>query len=164
MEFTEQQWIGIKEHCDSLGIIFLSSAFSVEAVELLDKIGMPAWKVGSGEVNNPLILEAMLKTSKPILLSSGMSNWSEIDESISILSDKKAKYAVFQCTSKYPTSLDEIGLNVLSEMKGRYQVPIGLSDTQLTSSAYSAIAKNADILEVHITFNKKCLVLIPIFS
>ena len=156
MEFTEQQWIGIKEHCDSLGIIFLSSAFSVEAVELLDKIGMPAWKVGSGEVNNPLILEAMLKTSKPILLSSGMSNWSEIDESISILSDKKAKYAVFQCTSKYPTSLDEIGLNVLSEMKGRYQVPIGLSDhSGSTSSAYSAIAKNADILEFHITFNKK---------
>ena len=85
-----------------------------------------------------------------------MSNWSEIDESISILSDKKAKYAVFQCTSKYPTSLDEIGLNVLSEMKGRYQVPLGLSDhSGSTSSAYSAIAKNADILEFHITFNKK---------
>ena len=67
----------------------------------------------------------------------------------------KAKYAVFQCT-KYPTSLDEIGLNVLSEMKGRYQVPIGLSDhSGSTSSAYSAIAKNADILEFHITFNKK---------
>ena len=101
MEFTEQQWRGIKDHCDSLGLTFLSSAFSVEAVELLDQIGMPAWKVGSGEINNPLILEAMLRTSKPILLSTGMSNWSEIDESISILSGQKADYAVFQCTSKY---------------------------------------------------------------
>ena len=156
MEFTEQQWRGIKDHCDSLGLTFLSSAFSVEAVELLDQIGMPAWKVGSGEINNPLILEAMLRTSKPILLSTGMSNWSEIDESISILSGQKADYAVFQCTSKYPTSLDEIGLNVLSEMKSRYKVPIGLSDhSGSTSSAYSAIANNADILEFHIAFNKK---------
>ena len=156
MEFTEQQWRGIKDHCDSLGLTFLSSAFSVEAVELLDQIGMPAWKVGSGEINNPLILEAMLRTSKPILLSTGMSNWSEIDESISIVSGQKADYAVFQCTSKYPTSLDEIGLNVLSEMKSRYKVPIGLSDhSGSTSSAYSAIANNADILEFHIAFNKK---------
>ena len=156
MEFTEQQWRGIKDHCDSLGLTFLSSAFSVEAVELLDQIGMPAWKVGSGEINNPLILEAMLRTSKPILLSTGMSNWSEIDESISILSGQKADYAVFQCTSKSPTSLDEIGLNVLSEMKSRYKVPIGLSDhSGSTSSAYSAIANNADILEFHIAFNKK---------
>lgn len=156
MEFTEQQWIGIKEHCDSLGIIFLSSAFSKEAVDLLNKIGMPAWKVGSGEINNPLILEAMLRTSKPILLSSGMSNWSEIDDTISILSEKKSEYAIFQCTSKYPTSLDEIGLNILREMKNRYEVPIGLSDhSGSTSSAYSAIANNADILEFHIAFNKK---------
>ncbi len=156
MEFTKQQWIGIKEHCDRLGIIFLSSAFSVEAVELLDGIGMPAWKVGSGEINNPLILEAMLKTSKPILLSSGMSSWSEIDESISTLSEKKAEYAIFQCTSKYPTSLDEIGLNILREMKNKYEVPIGLSDhSGSTSSAYSAIANNADILEFHVAFNKK---------
>ena len=156
MEFTEQQWRGIKDHCDSLGLTFLSSAFSVEAVELLDQIGMPAWKVGSGEINNPLILEAMLRTSKPILLSTGMSNWREIDETISILSEQKADYAVFQCTSKYPTSLDEIGLNVLSEMKSRYKVPIGLSDhSGSTSSAYSAIANNADILEFHIAFNKK---------
>lgn len=156
MEFTEQQWIGIKEHCDDLGIIFLSSAFSVEAVELLDGIGMPAWKVGSGEINNPLILEAMLKTSKPILLSSGMSNWREIDASISTLLEKKAEYAIFQCTSKYPTSLDEIGLNVLREMKNKYKVPIGLSDhSGSTSPAYSAIANNADILEFHISFNKK---------
>lgn len=156
MEFTEKQWVGIKDHCDSLGIIFLSSAFSVEAVELLNGIGMSAWKVGSGEINNPLILEAMLRTSKPILLSSGMSNWNEIDESISILSEKKAEYAIFQCTSKYPTSLEEIGLNVLREMKSRYKVPIGLSDhSGSTSSAYSAIANNADILEFHIAFNKK---------
>ena len=119
MEFTEEQWIGIKKHCDRLGIIFLSSAFSVEAVELLDRIGMPAWKVGSGEVSNPLILDAMLKTSKPILLSSGMSSWKELDESIKILSEKKADYAIFQCTSKYPTSLEDTGLNVFRKMKIR---------------------------------------------
>ena len=108
MEFTEKQWIGIKEHCDNVGIIFLSSAFSVEAVELLDRIGIPAWKVGSGEISNPFMLDAMLKTSKPILLSSGMSSWKEIDKSVKVLSEKKAEFALFQCTSKYATSLKEI--------------------------------------------------------
>ena len=156
MEFTEQQWVGIREHCDRVGIIFLSSAFSVEAVELLDKIGMPAWKVGSGEVSNPLILDAMLKTSKPILLSSGMSSWKELDESIEILSEKKADYAIFQCTSKYPTSLEDTGLNVFRKMKKKYDVPIGMSDhSGSTSVAYSSIANNADILEFHVVFNKQ---------
>jgi N,N'-diacetyllegionaminate synthase len=156
MEFTEQQWIGLKEHCDRVGLIFLSSPFSVEAVELLDRVGVPAWKVGSGEINNSLILEAMLKTSKPILLSTGMSSWRELDKSITILLEKKADYAIFQCTSKYPTSLKEIGLNVLRDMRNKYNVPIGLSDHSGTTSVpFSAIANNADILEFHIVFNKK---------
>ena len=73
MEFTSEQWQGLADHAQEKGLIFLSSPFSVEAVGLLERIGMPAWKVASGEVNNKVLLDAMLKTRKPILLSSGMS-------------------------------------------------------------------------------------------
>lgn len=156
MEFTERQWLGLKDHCDSVGIIFLSSAFSVEAVQMLEKIGMPAWKVGSGEVNNPLIIDAMLKTSSPILLSSGMSDWDEIDDSVALLRDHPPGSALFQCTSRYPARLKEVGLNVVKDMKHKYNLPIGLSDhSGSTSPAFAAICSGVDLLEFHVVFDKK---------
>ncbi len=156
MEFTEEQWNGLKEHCKDKNIIFLSSPFSVEAVHLLERVGMPAWKVGSGEVNNPLILNAMIKTGNPILLSSGMSGWNEIDTAVNSFEEAKIKYALFQCTSKYPTSLKEIGLNVINEMKSKYDVPIGLSDhSGVIYPSIAAIANGCNLLEVHVAFDKK---------
>ena len=156
MEFTNEQWLGLKQHCDRAGIIFLSSPFSVEAVDLLNKIDVPAWKVGSGEINNPIILEEILKTSRPILLSTGMSNWRGIDQSVEELKKKKADFALFQCTSKYPASLKEVGLNIINEMQSKYDVPVGLSDhTGSTSSSYAAIANGANLIEFHVVFNKK---------
>ena len=156
MEFTESQWLGLREHCDSAGILFLSSAFSVQAVKLLERVGMPAWKVGSGEVNNPLILDAMLKTSSPILVSSGMSCWKEIDESIALLSHHEHGSALFQCTSRYPTRLKQVGLNILNDMAKKYNIPVGLSDhSGSTSPGIAAIAGGANLLEFHVVFDKK---------
>ena len=73
MEFSTEQWAGIKEHCDKCGIEFMSSPFSCAAIELLDKLEMKKFKVGSGEVSNFLLLEKIKQTGKDILLSSGMS-------------------------------------------------------------------------------------------
>jgi len=156
MEFTFEQWEGLAEHCRELGLMFLSSAFSVEAVELLDKLNMPAWKVGSGEVNNPLILSAMMETNKPLLLSSGMSGWDEINKAVETIIDNEKPLALFQCTSKYPTALQDVGLNVLSEMKHRFDIPIGLSDH--SGSIYpslAALGQGVELLEVHVVHSKK---------
>ena len=156
MEFTSEQWRGLAEHCNEAGIIFLSSAFSVEAVELLDKLDMPAWKVGSGEVNNPLILSAMMKTNKPLLLSSGMSSWDEITKATEVIVENEKPLALFQCTSKYPTPLQDVGLNVLSEMRQRFDIPIGLSDH--SGSIYpslAALGQGIDLLEIHVVHSKQ---------
>ena len=155
MEFTPDQWHGLKKHCDDLGVIFLSSPFSVEAVALLEKLNVSAWKVGSGEINNPLLFDAMIQTQKPMLISTGMSSWEELDTIIAMLTKTKIGHAVFQSTSKYPTTLKEVGLNVLDEMRNKYSVPIGLSDhSGSMSPSIAAIAKSADLLEVHVVFDK----------
>src|ERR687890_906986 len=72
MEFTEEQWKGLKEHAEERGVLFLSSPFSVEAAEMLERLGIKAWKVASGEVSNPVLLDYLIDTGKPILISTGM--------------------------------------------------------------------------------------------
>ena len=156
MEFEPEQWAGLAEHAKEKGLVFLSSAFSIEAVNLLSDIGMPAWKVGSGETLSSHILDAMLASGGPILLSTGMSSWTELDNTVAGLSDKRADYAIMQCTSKYPTTLEEVGLNVLEEFGQRYACPVGLSDHSGTPfPALAAMARNCHILELHVTFDKR---------
>src|SRR5437763_1720168 len=79
MEFSEEQWLGLKKHADERGLLFLSSPFSVEAVQLLQRVGVPAWKVASGEISNVPLFEALARTELPVLMSTGMSDLSEID-------------------------------------------------------------------------------------
>lgn len=156
MEFTFEQWQGLSQHAAEKRLIFLSSAFSVEAVELLQKLDMPAWKVGSGEYKSQDLIDAMIKTKKPILLSTGMSKISEINEMLNYLSSNQNEYALFQCTSMYPTPFEAIGLNLLKEFKETFKCPVGLSDhSGKTHAAIAAIAMGADMYECHVTFDKR---------
>ncbi len=155
MEFTAQQWAGLAQHAAEAGLVFLSSPFSEEAVDLLEKINTPAWKIASGEVNNPLLKEVMFNTGKPILLSSGMSSINEIDRVVEEVKSRGLPLAVFQCTSKYPSPPDEIGLNVLQTYKTRYQVPVGLSDhSGKIYAGLAAAALGANLIEVHVTLSR----------
>ena len=156
MEFTTDQWLGLADHAREKGLFFLSSPFSVEAVDLLEKVGVAGWKIGSGEAFSIELLDAIFSTKKPILLSTGMSSWKEIDETASILKSRNLEFAILQCTSKYPTSLDEIGLNVIDEIRSRYDVPTGLSDHSGTPwPGLVALARGADVLEVHVAFDRR---------
>ncbi len=154
MEFTPEQWAVLAKHAKELDIIFLSSAFSVEAVELLKKIGMPAWKIGSGEFKSAELMRAMIKTKKPILLSTGMSRYDEVKDSVKIFQQNKTPFAILQCTSHYPTAYENIGLNVLEEYRSRYKCPVGLSDHSGTPyPALAAMAQDANMIELHVTFD-----------
>lgn len=156
MEFTLEQWKGIKKHCDEVGLEFISSPFSNMAVDYLEEIGVQKYKIGSGEVNNFLMLEKIARTGKDIILSSGMSSFHELDETISFLSQFNNKLSILQCTTKYPTEAKDIGLNVIKELKDRYSFPIGLSDH--SSTIYPSLAATTlgvDILEFHVVFNKQ---------
>jgi N,N'-diacetyllegionaminate synthase len=157
MEFTESQWHGLAGHARERGLIFLSSAFSFEAVELLERVGVPAWKVGAGETSNLPLVEKMARTGKPVILSSGMSGWAELDAAVSCVRENGAPVAVLQCTTAYPCPPEKLGLNVIAELRERYQCPVGLSDHSGTIYAGIAAATlGANLLEVHITFSREC--------
>jgi N,N'-diacetyllegionaminate synthase len=155
MEFTEAQWAELAQHAGERGLAFLSSPFSLEAVELLERVGVPAWKVGSGEVSNVPLLDAMARTRKPVLLSSGMSPLVELDDAVERLKRGSA-VAVLQCTSEYPSPPEHIGLNVVSELAARYDVPVGLSDHSGTIyPSLAAVVLGASVIEVHATLSRE---------
>lgn len=155
MEFTPEQWAGLAEHARERGLIFLSSPFSEEAVTLLDRIGMPAWKIASGEVSNPLLFERIAATRRPVLLSTGMSTLAEIDRAVEWIRSRDLPLAVFQCTSKYPSPPESIGLNLLAVFRERYRVPVGLSDhSGVIYAGLAAVTLGASIVEVHVTLSR----------
>jgi N,N'-diacetyllegionaminate synthase len=156
MEFTPEQWSGLKDHARDRGLHFLSSAFSIEAVELLRQLDVPAWKIASGEVRTDALVEAICADGKPVLLSSGMSGWDDIDDAVLRIRSADAPVAVLQCVSKYPTPLESVGLNVIDEMHIRYGVPCGLSDhSGQPWPAMAAIARGASVVELHITLSER---------
>lgn len=155
MEFTLAQWQEIKAHCDAVGLDFICSPFSNLAVDWLEIIGVKAYKVGSGEVNNFLLLEKIAQTGKPVIISSGMSNFEELDQTIAFLKSKKVDFSILQCTTAYPTKPEQYGFDVMQELKERYQVPIGFSDhSAMVSTGIAAVALGAEILEFHVVFHR----------
>lgn len=153
--FTLEQWKELKEHCESIGAEFMSSPFSEEAVDLLEKVGMKRYKIPSGEVTNIPLLEKIAATKKPVILSSGMSDWKELDAAVNIFTKSGNDLTVLQCTSEYPCPYEKVGLNVLTEMKDRYKLPVGLSDHTLTVFApIAAVITGATVIEKHFTTSR----------
>jgi N-acetylneuraminate synthase len=153
--FSRPQWRDLQRACAAAGIGFLSSPFSIEAVDLLEEVGVDLYKVPSGETSNLPLLERLAETGKPVLLSTGMSNWAEIDAAVAILRSG-GPLCVMQCTSAYPCPPERVGLNVLAEMRARYGVPVGFSDHTLgPAAALAAAALGAGVIEKHLTFSRK---------
>jgi N,N'-diacetyllegionaminate synthase len=156
MEFTEAQWLGLKQHCDEVGLEFISSPFSNAAVDLLERVGVRRYKVGSGEVTNYLLLEKIARTKKPVILSSGMSSLKEIETAINFLKSKNIDISVLQCTTAYPTKPEEWGLTTLKIFAEKFDCPVGFSDHSGNIYAcLAAAALGARILEFHVVFDKQ---------
>jgi N,N'-diacetyllegionaminate synthase len=156
MEFTPAQWIGLREHCDRVGLEFISSPFSLAAVDLLETVGVKRYKIGSGEVSNLLLLEKIARTGKPVILSSGMSSFHELKTACELLTSRGTSVSILQCTTAYPTNPEQWGLNVLAELRKEFNVPVGFSDHSGDIYAgLSAAALGAEILEFHVVFDKK---------
>ncbi|MCP4337696.1 MAG: N-acetylneuraminate synthase, partial [Desulfobulbaceae bacterium] len=128
MEFTEEQWRGLRDHAEDRGLLFMSTPFSMEAFELLDRVGVASWKVASGEINNTPVLDAILGNGLPIILSTGMSPMHEIDTAVQMVKGSGLPLALLQCTSMYPCPAEQVGLNVIEEFRRRYGCAVGLSD------------------------------------
>jgi Sialic acid synthase len=156
MEFTKEQWAGLKSHCDDKGVEFISSPFSCAAVDLLESLGVEKYKIGSGEVSNWLMLEKIAHTGKEIILSSGMSSLTELDATVDFLKTFDNKLSILQCTTAYPTKSGQWGLNVIPLLKQRYPFPIGFSDhSGNIFSCLAATALGAEIIEFHAVFDQE---------
>jgi N-acetylneuraminate synthase len=152
--FTLDQWKRLAAHATARGVAFLSSPFSIEAVDLLEQVGVAAYKVPSGEVSNLPLLERIAATGKPVFLSSGMSNWTELDAAVATLRPG-GPLTVMQCSSAYPCPPEKVGLNVIREIAARYGTPVGFSDhTTGLAAPIAAAALGASVIEKHFTFSR----------
>ncbi len=156
MEFSPGQWRELKRHADERGLLFLSSPFSNEAVDLLAALDVEAWKVASGEISNLPMLERMLDTGRPLLLSTGMSSFVEVDRAVNLARGRNVPFGVLQCTSTYPCRAEDVGLNVMTTFRRRYDCPVGLSDHSGTIfPGLAAAVLGAAILELHVTLSRE---------
>lgn len=156
MEFTAEQWAGLKQHCDDRGVEFISSPFSCAAVNLLENIGVQRYKIGSGEISNLLMLHRIAQTGKPIMLSSGMSDLTELRHTIDFLKSFGNQLSLLQCTTAYPTQPEQWGLHMIKELRQEFSLPVGFSDHSADIAACMAAATlGAEILEFHAVFDRR---------
>ena len=154
--FDDQKKISL--YCKKKGIIFLSTPYDKKSVDFLSSINVPLYKIASTDLTNSFLLKHICKKNKPIFLSTGLSTFNEIDESMKLLKKfhMKNKIVLFHTTSSYPTLNEEVNLNILPEYIKRYKVVVGYSDhTQNEVASLGAIALGARVLEKHFTLDRK---------
>lgn len=155
-ELTYKEEICLKKYCDRKGIIFLSTPFSREAADRLEKIGVDAFKIGSGECNNIPLIKHIAKKKKPIILSTGMNDIKSIKETVNAIKQYGTPLALTHCTSMYPTPYRNVRLGAIQQLKRIFKVPVGLSDHSFgIYTCLGAVALGACILEKHFTMFKR---------
>lgn len=150
---SEEEERRLMEYAISKGLLFLSTPFSRAAADRLERLGVPAYKIGSGECNNYPLIRHIASFGKPVILSTGMNDIASIGMSVAILREAGIPYALLHCTSMYPTPYDKVRLGALSQLSHAFPDAIlGLSDHSLGSyTCYAAVALGANILEKHFT-------------
>ena len=161
-EFTKRMELSFEDHlrlkalADELGLVFFSSPFSVEAVELLEEVGVELYKIASGEVTNPPLVEAVAATGKPALISTGMSGLEDVEHAVGVLRRAGSPFLVMQCTSTYPCPPELVNLRAMVAMGERFECLYGLSDhTAGIWTSIAAVALGAVAVEKHFTLSKR---------
>lgn len=146
----------LKSQCKNNGVTFLSTPFSTAAVDLLESINVSAIKIGSGELTNHELLARATEVGVPLLVSTGMSNESEVSSAVEFLKNRNAEFALLYCVSAYPADAELFDLSRITEMREQYDVPVGLSDhSQGIGIAPIAMGKGAAIIEKHFTLDRR---------
>jgi N-acetylneuraminate synthase len=154
--FSQEEWRILKGVIEDLGGVFSVSVFSANAVEMFLDLDIKVIKLGSGDLCNEELLDALKDYQGTVILSTGMANWSEIEKASDWLksSQLNSDSAILQCTSMYPTPLKDVGLNVMQEIRSRLRTSSGLSDhSQGLSASIAAIVLGASYVEKHITLS-----------
>ena len=157
LELCYDEFLELKVYCDQVGICFLSTPFDFESINFLNSINMPFWKVPSGEVTNMPYLEAIGKTGKPVLMSTGMCELSEIETAINVLKQNgTSEIKLLHCNTEYPTPFEDVNLKAMQTMRDVFGVEVGYSDhTKGIEVPIAAVALGATVVEKHFTLDRK---------
>lgn len=156
LELTEREFAGLFDYAQKRGLICLSSPFDSRSVDLLAELGMPAFKVPSGEITNLPLLQHIARKERPIILSTGMSTVGEIAEALKAMRQEGAtKIILLHCVSSYPARVEDMNLRVIDTLRHTFGLPVGLSDHTLGITVpIAAVALGACVIEKHFTQNK----------
>jgi N,N'-diacetyllegionaminate synthase len=153
---TYEEYGKLKEYCDEKGIEFLSTAFDLPSVDYLHSIGMRRWKIPSGEITNLPLLIKIAKLGEPIIMSTGMSELSEVADAIKVLKENGAgEITILHCTTEYPAPYEDVNLKAIDTMKETFGLPVGYSDhTKGLEIPVAAVARDACVIEKHFTLDR----------
>jgi sialic acid synthase SpsE len=156
LELSETDFAQLKNFADDCHIIFLSTPLDLRYVEILEKIGIPAFKIASGDLTFTPLLKAVATTGRPVILSTGASTIGEIYEAVSVLRENGCRDLVLlHCLSSYPAPLEEINLRAISTLRDIFDVPTGYSDhSSGIVVPVAAVALGASLIEKHFTLDK----------
>jgi len=156
LELTEEDFRELADYAKEKDIMFLSSPFDKESVDLLNELDVPAFKVGSGEITNLPLLRYIAKKEKPIILSTGMSTLGEIEEALDVIrSEGVEDIILLHCVSNYPARIEDVNLRALGTLKQAFKLPVGFSDHTLGITApIAAVALGACVIEKHFTLDR----------
>lgn len=142
-------------YCKKQGIEYLCTPFCAAAADILDDLGVPAFKIGSGEMTNIPMLRHIAKKMKPMIVSTGMATMEEIEETIVELKNEGVPLAITNCTSIYPTKYSQINLGLIPKLKNKFNIPVGHSDhTPDIWTAIGAVVMGAVVIEKHFTIDR----------
>lgn len=156
LELSYDEFLKLKAYCDQVGICFLSTPFDFDSIEFLNSIDMPFWKIPSGEVTNLPYLEALAKTGKPVVMSTGMCEMKEIEAAIDVLKKNGTKeIKLLHCNTEYPTPFEDVNLKAMLTMKDALGLEVGYSDhTKGIDVPVAAVALGATVIEKHFTLDR----------
>jgi N-acetylneuraminate synthase len=154
---TLEQHIELKSYCESIGIQYMCTPFSWKAAQELNEIGIDAFKIGSGEMTDVPSLKNIAAYGKPMIVSTGMSTFEEIDRTYHALTGQKTQLILMNCVSEYPPAYEDINLNVIGKMIQRYpKAIIGHSDhTPDLFTCFAAVVLGAKVIEKHVVLDKR---------
>lgn len=153
LEFDPWQHRKLSEAAKEAGIIFFSTPFDREGVDLLEEIDVPAYKIASGDLTNLPLIEYVGQTMKPLLISTGAARMEEVEEAIAAVGHKKV--VLLHCVSNYPAKIEDVNLKAMIEMEKNFRMPVGFSDhTEGKIASILAVAVGALVIEKHFTLDK----------
>jgi N,N'-diacetyllegionaminate synthase len=156
LELSYDEFLALKDYCDKVGMCFLSTPFDFDSIKFLNSIDMPFWKIPSGEVTNYPYLVALAKTSKPVVMSTGMCEMDEIQAAIDVLKENGAKdIKLLHCNTEYPTPFEDVNLRAMATMREVFGLEVGYSDhTKGIEVPIAAVALGATVIEKHFTLDR----------